>query len=179
MAEPIIGTCTVKPVQYRSAGIFFVAFLLRGSARDDGTVKYAVCGIVNFDRRYLHPERGAIVFGTDKNVINIKAKAPTGCVGPVKLRTFFKTKTFEDLTVTSKAVRFFFFSSRPLQFSKKKMLVTLIASLACGCNTKEQLDIDSSLFANSHNGQGGLDLDIGLGSGPLTLLPQGMAVVIS
>lgn len=59
------------------------------------------------------------------------------------------------------------------------MLVTLIASLACGCNTKEQLDIDSSLFANSHNGQGGLDLDIGLGSGPLTLLPQGMAFVIS
>ena len=65
------------------------------------------------------------------------------------------------------------------QTKTKKMLVTLIASLVAGCNTKEQLDIDSSLFANSHNAQGGLDLDIGLGSGPLTLLPQGMAFVIS
>jgi hypothetical protein len=52
------------------------------------------------------------------------------------------------------------------------ILVLAGTSSTLGCNTKAELDADAASFANSHNGQGGLDLPLTTKAAPLTLLPQ-------
>eukprot|EP00040_Diaphanoeca_grandis_P002454 m.21715 g.21715 ORF g.21715 m.21715 type:complete len:432 (-) comp13512_c0_seq1:1662-2957(-) len=49
--------------------------------------------------------------------------------------------------------------------------ISVLAGVAFGCNTAEQLAADSAVYGSSHKGFGGIERT-NLGSAPLTLLPQ-------